>query len=376
MPWGAVVGGVLSAGAGLYGASQQAGAATTAAGEQEQAALAQEGLSSNIFNATAGMQLPSRELGGYAQSQLAYLMGLTPNLDISPDFSTPNIQFNGTNGQSSLSWNGPASGYNWNNTGPGNPTSPSLSPNIQPVYGRTTGGSQSPGTLTQPGSLGGSNLGGTTYNPSVAPTSTAGGPTTAGGLGYGGLENPYNPSTFFLSPDYNFINTQTQLAAARAGAASGQTGSGAQLTAAMQYASGLASTDFNQAYENSQQTQSTLFNELNALGTGGQVATNSTQSGLNTLGSSGASALGGYGNAAAAGTIGAANAYGSAINGIGNNAGTLGSLYAMYNNPNSPYNTANPATITPYGGGPSNQATMYATPDGNGGFTYSAPPTG
>lgn len=312
MPWG-VAAGVIGAGASLYGASQQASAAKGAAGSQEAASEAQLGLDANVFNATAVMQQPTRELGGLAQSRLAYLMGLSPNLDISADFSNPNINPNPGSGPG-LTWNGQGSGYSSYNTGAGNPNAPSLQPTtyngLNTNYGTTTGGSQDPGTGAPASATGGF---GSTTSPTLG--------------GFGSLGNPYDPSTFYEDPGYKFVMDQQQSALARAGASSGQLGTGAQLKAAMTYAEGLGSQEFNNAFSRSQSTQTTMFNELSALSGAGQVATGAVGSAAGNLATGGSSALAGYGNAQAAGQIGAGNAYGSALNQINNSATTLGTQY-------------------------------------------------
>lgn len=352
MPWGAIIGGVIAGGASMYGASQQAGAAQTAAGQQEAAALAEQGLNANIFNATAGMQLPTRELGGEAQSRLAYLLGLDPNLNIGSDFSTPNLSV-GPNGQTSLNWNG---------TGSAPGSAPQLFSNVPNYNGAGT-----------PGSVGGSGAGGGTAAPPAGTWSTGfgnGTGTSAGAAGgFGSLSSIYNPSTFYQDPGYNFVQQQTQLALSRAGAASGQTGSGAQLEAAMNYASGLASQEFNNAFARSESQQQLTFNELSGLAGTGQAATGAVgAAGGNAL-SAGSSALAGFGNAGAAGTIGAGNAWGSGYNSLGGIAGSLGSLYTMnntnynpnYNNSNYGVTMSNPAFN---GGG------MYTN---SGGYTFNVP---
>jgi hypothetical protein len=356
MPWG-IAAGVVSAGVGLYGASQQAGAAKDAAGQQQQASRDQLALDANVFNAQAGMNLPTRELGGLAQSRLAFLTGLSPNLDISPDFATPNINAQPGSGQPGLTWNGPTSGYNWNNTGSGNPTMPgALQPTtyngLSPMYGTNSNGAQGP-------------------SPSGAPGTSASNPTGFGGStpaagGFGSLASPYDPSTFYQDPGYNFIQDQTSQALNRAGASSGQLGSGAQLKAAMSYASGLASQEFNNAYNRSVNTQTTMFNELNALGTGGQVATGATTTAAGNLGTAASSALAGYGNAGAAGTIGAGNAWTSGINGVSNSLTSLGMNY--YNN------QQNPSMYSLYGA-PSAYPPAQSPPlmSAGGGYTYNNP---
>jgi len=85
VPWGIVAGAAVSAIGGAISSGNQASASEDAAADQQQAALAQLSLSGNIFNAQGGLSLPTREIGGLAQSREAYLLGLDPNLDISAD---------------------------------------------------------------------------------------------------------------------------------------------------------------------------------------------------------------------------------------------------------------------------------------------------
>lgn len=314
--------------------------------------MAQLGLDSNVFNAQAAMQLPTRELGGLAQSRLGYLEGLTPNLDISPDFATPNIDPN--QGGSGLTWNGPSTGYNWNNTGSGNPNAPSLAPTTYngtvAQYGGTSAGAQGPAAAT-----GGAN----TSNPwGVALPGTTGGD-------FGSLSNPYNAQSFTQDPGYAFDVQQGTQGLNRAAAAGGQLGSGASLKAAINYATGMASNEFNSAYQRSQQTNTNTFNQLSALAGSGQTATTNTGAAAGALGTSGSSALAGYGNAGAAGAIGVGNAQAGAATSIGNTIGTLGSQYFNSQNPTyNPYNTPNPYAAAPY-----NPPTMSA----GGGYTWNTP---
>ena len=104
MPWGVLAAGVAATGA-TVGGVLQGNAAKSAASQQQQAAMAQLGLSAATLNAQGAMSLPTREVGGEAQSREAYLLGLDPNLDISADFATPNIST--TASGATLNWNGP-----------------------------------------------------------------------------------------------------------------------------------------------------------------------------------------------------------------------------------------------------------------------------
>jgi hypothetical protein len=343
MPWGAAI----AAGGAIISGALQGQGASNAAADQEQAAEDQLGLSAQTLNAQGALSLPTREAGGLAQSREAYLLGLTPNLDISTDFSSPNITT--TPGQgSSLSWNGPA-GSDPSVTGGQQPVSfggqmyggSTPQPSLSSMYGPTSAALTSGGLANPNGTIGNTIGGG-----AVGPLSTGinqiaaqqGGSTLPGGapasgvpnpnasLGasaYGSFSTPYNPSTFYQDPGYQFIQQQGLQTIQNQQATTGLALSPSSLTAALGYSSGLASQEFNNAYNRSMNTQTTQLNELNALSSGGQIATSGLSSAAGTAGAAGASALAGYGNAGAAGAIGVANAYSSGINGL-TNAGMYG----------------------------------------------------
>jgi hypothetical protein len=356
MPWGAVAAAGIGLVGSAIGSSTQASAAEQAAQDQEQAAMAQMGLDSNVFNAQSEMQLPSREVGGLAQSREAYLLGLDPNLNISQDFMSPQISFNQGTGSSTLGY----TDSNGNSVGtpasPGSPGSTQL-PNGQWVMGSggvaTGAGSQAgypnPNAIygggagygsTGPVSFGGGTYGtatpasysgiGASMLPSSVTGGAAGGAPAAGGAGgapnpnaaagsaYGSFASPYNPSTFYQDPGYQFILGQGQQAISNQQATSGLALSPSALSAALGYTTGLASQEFNNAYNRSMNTQTTQLNELNALSSGGQIATSGVSSAASGLGTAGSSAIAGYGNAGAAGAIGVGNAYSSGINGATN----------------------------------------------------------
>jgi hypothetical protein len=368
MPYGiaaaAVIGGIGS----VISSGNQAGAAEDAAGDQEQAALAQLSLSGNIFNAQGALSLPTREVGGLAQSREAYLLGLTPDLDISPDFSTPNIQTTPTG--SSLGWYGPASG---DKSIPGsNPNQPNGGNALSAQYpfAPIAQATNANGAIPNPNAIYGSGApsslaSGVSFGGSTIPNSAS----SAGGAGaYGSFASPYNPSTFYEDPGYNFIKAQGQQQISNQQATTGLALSPSSLTAALQYNSGLASQEFNNAYNRSMNTQTTQLNELNALSSGGQIATSGLATNATSLGAAGASALSGYGNAGAAGAIGVGNANASGINGLTNSA--LSAIYGggqygaggIFNSTPSPGYIPNSSTSTMDLGG--NQAGyIINTPD-------------
>jgi hypothetical protein len=339
MPWGAAIGAVAGIAGSALSSGAQSSAAEQAAADQENASLAQLGLSSEVFNAQSAMQQPTREVGGLASSREAYLLGLTPNLDISQDFETPQVNFNpsavgGSSNPASLSYVGPngqpiSSGYGM--TATANPVAGggAMGPGQISFGGMTYGGTASPyytpngvAPTTIPGSQAG--MASAVAGPGAAATGAAGpnaipNPNASLPAGsYGSFASPYNPSTFYQDPGYQFIQQQGQQAIQNQQATTGMALSPAALSAGLSYTTGLASQEFNNAYNRSMNTQTTQLNELNALSSGGQIATSGVSSAASGLGAAGSSALAGYGNAGAAGAIGVGNAVSSGINGVTN----------------------------------------------------------
>jgi hypothetical protein len=366
----------------------QAGSASDAAAAQQQSAMAQLGLNSAVFNAQGAMSLPTREVGGLAQSREAYLLGLTPNLDISSDFSSPNITT--TPSGANLGWNGPA-GNDPNITGSTQPTSfggqyygaPSQ-PQLSNLFGSgTTPGGTATGGMGLGGSgapmMTGMSASGPGAQLSVGGTPSAGGAPNGGsgpnavlpGSSYGSFASPYNPSTFYQDPGYNFILGQGEQQIQNRQATTGLALSPSALTAALGYSSGLASNEFNNAYNRSMNTQTTQLNELNALSSGGQIATSGLSTAAGNFGAAGSSALAGYGNAGAAGAIGQGNAYSGMTNGLAN----AGMSYFNNQNNNGGYGFT-PNNASGYGGSTSGQfsaSDLNNISSGMGSPTFSTP---
>jgi hypothetical protein len=286
----------------------------------------------------------TRALGGEAQSREAYLLGLDPNLNISSDFTTPNISVNGENtsvGYVDQNGNPVTSG----GYGQGNQQQSSSG-----FFGPTTSGGSSGGGTT---STGGNVAGGTAtaqgVNPVTGITNAQSSATAAsggsnpnaiyGGSGYGSFANPYNPATFYQDPGYQFIQQQGQQFIQNQQATTGMALSPAALAAGLNYTTGLASQEFNNAYNRSMNTQTTQLNELNALASGGQVATSTVGNQLGSAGAAGSSAIGNYGNATSAGIIGQSNAQAGMVNGIANGIGSAFAGYSAYGSGGgNPYN--------------------------------------
>lgn len=172
------------------------------------------------------------------------------------------------------------------------------------------------------------------------------------------LKNPFKAPTLAeaeQTPGYQFnLQSGTQAINENA-AATGNLMSGNTGVALTKYGQGLATTTYQQAYENALRQYTT---NLNAAGQGTNIGLSSTgqlgqfgQSAANNLsnlyltgGAQQASQLNNQGAARAAGDVGSANAYANMFNGIAN--GVVGG-YAMSQMPN-PYANIAPPTDPSY----------------------------
>ena len=155
------------------------------------------------------------------------------------------------------------------------------------------------------------------------------------------------------TPGYQFQLQQGEQALARSAAASGDLLSGGQLKAQDEFAQGLASTNYQNAYNNAlqtfgtnynvfQQNQANRFNRLASvagigqtsagqLGAQGQGAANNISNLLLTSGQQIGNNINNAAAATASGYIGSANAYGGALSSIGNNIGQYALLNGLLN---------------------------------------------
>lgn len=134
------------------------------------------------------------------------------------------------------------------------------------------------------------------------------------------LTKPFTMADFQASPAYNFNLEQGQLAINKGAAARGQFYNPATLQDIARFSQGLASNEFQNAFNNYQTTQGNIWNRLYGLtGLGEQAATQTGAAGATAAGNIGNFATQGA-NAQAAGTVGSANALSGAFSGIGNTA--------------------------------------------------------
>jgi hypothetical protein len=142
------------------------------------------------------------------------------------------------------------------------------------------------------------------------------------------------------TPGYQFQLQQGENAVQNSAAAQGGLLSGGTLASMNQYAQGLASTNYQNTFNNAQTQYQDAYNTFlnNQANTYGMLSGQAAQ-GLQAAGGAGnlisgiggdiASLLGQKGAAQAGGTIGAANAYGSILPGISNALGNYGMLSQM-----------------------------------------------
>lgn len=152
------------------------------------------------------------------------------------------------------------------------------------------------------------------------------------GLQPGGqFSGTFTPQDFMnnMDPAYGFMQQQGQQAVERSGAAQGLDLSGSTLKGLTQYSQGLASNEYNNAYNRYMQSRNQNYAELSGVVNNGLGATNSGgQLGTSLVNQMGSNMIG-AGNAAAAGQMGVANAFSGALGSAANYAGQYGMLGAL-----------------------------------------------
>lgn len=152
-----------------------------------------------------------------------------------------------------------------------------------------------------------------------------------------------NPQTFTqadltngLSPSYNFELAQGNQAIQRSAAANGGLQTGGTMKAMAQYTQGMASTGYQQAYNNFMNNQNTQFGRLATIAGYGSGATNNTNAAGVTTAQNVGNNIMGAGNAEGAAQIAGGQAWGNALSSVGGGIGKGMMGGAMLNNAN-PY---------------------------------------
>lgn len=323
MSWVAVaIGGSALLG---YLGSQNAASAQQGAANQSNATQWQ------MYNQTRQDQTPWRTAGGSAINQLGYLMGLYGY--------APQGYGQGYGGANAFSGQGiPVGGLNtgWSAGGPSGMRGRFLSGVQQPSMEQMDAGVS--GNVTGP-------MGNALSYGAPSGTQGAGMPSDGSGFNpmmgsYGSLSQPFGMSQFQVDPGYMFRLQQGQQALDRSAASRGMLLSGAQIKASNDYNQGMASQEYQNAYNRYNSDQSNLFNRLAAMSGIGQTSANTLANvGMNTANQVGQNQLG-AGNAAAAGWTAGTGALSNALNSWGN--------YSMWNQMGSPY-----GNLSTYGTAPS-----------------------
>jgi hypothetical protein len=126
--------------------------------------------------------------------------------------------------------------------------------------------------------------------------------------GYGSLMKDYDPSTFAADPGYGFRLAEGQKALERSAAARGGLLSGSAMKGTLNYAQGLASQEYQNAFNRYTSNRDTRYNMLRGLTDVGAGAAGSMVGAAGTAGANTATAQGNAGAAQASGYVGAANA--------------------------------------------------------------------
>lgn len=146
-----------------------------------------------------------------------------------------------------------------------------------------------------------------------------------------GLTAPFNPANLASTPGYQFTLQQGMNAVNNSNSTKGWGQSGPGAKAIADYTTGLASSTYNQQFQNYWNQNQSIYNMLLGPAQLGESAAAGVGSGALSTGQGIASSLAGGANAQAAGAVGASN---SLTNGVLN--------YALLSNPNSGGAAASP----------------------------------
>ena len=145
--------------------------------------------------------------------------------------------------------------------------------------------------------------------------------------GYGSLGKSFGMSDFEQDPGYEFRKSEGMKALDRSAAARSMLQSGATLKGITRFGQGLASEEYQNAFNRYQINRSNKLNPLQSLMGSGQSATNVMTSAAGQAGQNQASNIYNAGQARASGYIGSANALSNALGQVG----SLASNYPMNN---------------------------------------------
>jgi hypothetical protein len=134
--------------------------------------------------------------------------------------------------------------------------------------------------------------------------------------GYGSLMKDYDPSTFAADPGYGFRLAEGQKALERSAAARGGLLSGSAMKGTLGYAQGLASQEYQNAFNRYTSQRDTRYNMLRGLTDVGAGVAGSMVGATGAAGANIAAAQQARGEAQASGYVGAANDINSSLSNI------------------------------------------------------------
>lgn len=124
---------------------------------------------------------------------------------------------------------------------------------------------------------------------------------------------PFQTSDFHADPGYEFNLSEGQRAIEQGSAGKSGLLSGNEMAAASKYSQGLASTEYQNAYNRYQNQITNSYNRLLGIGTLGQAAAGQNAAAAGNFANSASNAMIAGGEAQAAGQVGMANAFTGAI---------------------------------------------------------------
>lgn len=131
--------------------------------------------------------------------------------------------------------------------------------------------------------------------------------------GYGMAAVPFSQTDFMADPGYAFRLSEGTKALENSAAARGLLKSGRTMAGIQDYAQGLASQEYQNAFKRYYDERTALLAPLNVLRTGGQLASGTIGEAAGQYGVNAGNLMTGAANAAAAGRVGSANAFANAL---------------------------------------------------------------
>jgi len=136
--------------------------------------------------------------------------------------------------------------------------------------------------------------------------------------GYGSLAKNFSMADYQADPGYDFRLTEGIKALDRTAASRGGLLSGAALKGVTRYGQGLASEEYQNAYNRYQTNRANILNPLQSLAGQGQTTANTLGNASQNYATNAGNAYMNAGNAAASGYVGSANAWNNALSGATN----------------------------------------------------------